>query len=261
MLGTTSHERSVAAPPRIGADNARVAEQGPDGGDDPGGNWSRYVYADGAVGAGSSNEFGQNVLVLAVLEPGTAALLAFGVSMLGAVGAHALRPPLVSGEVGAGVGMNHRTPEGLRAMLDQHVRYERQMLCGTASLLGSVRNGRGERPQSLEEWVLENALAESFLVHARNLIEFLFTTGARRDDIVAENYFTDPSLWRRNRGVKPKALIEAKEQADKRLAHLTLTRIANEKVPAPIEPIVAALLGLLDRFESIRTGQALGGSS
>jgi len=92
--------------------------------------------------------------------------------------------------------------------------------------------------------LMGNALLESFLVHARLLIDFLYgrpKTGY--DDIRAEDML-DPGEWERIRPEQTQLLKDTKHDADKFLAHLTTTRLDRSKewdYPAIFKEIDAAL--------------------
>jgi len=90
--------------------------------------------------------------------------------------------------------------------------YEVGMLGSLANVLATDNQGEG---------VIHNALLESFLIHARILIEFLYKNEAYRDTVIASQYFTD------SQNILPpktKLLEETAKDAHKYLAHLTYTR-------------------------------------
>src|SRR5688500_12739299 len=74
-----------------------------------------------------------------------------------------------------------------------HVNYERDMLKFCADMLSAGVDDANRR----------NALLESFAIHARSLLYFLFTSDAGRkldDDMVAEQFVADPAQWAAARG-------------------------------------------------------------
>lgn len=73
---------------------------------------------------------------------------------------------------------------------------------------------------------IKNALIESFAIHTRNLIDFLYPRSYNHDDIIAQDFFNNPMEWKRRRGQLSKNLREARERADKEIAHLTQGRIS-----------------------------------
>jgi hypothetical protein len=100
----------------------------------------------------------------------------------------------------------------------EHVAYEIGMFYATHGLLmGDAIVGR-----------LHNAVLESFAIHVRNLVEFLFDP-PEKDDIRAEHYFKDPKTWHGLRGKKPEELTAAQKQANKQISHLTYARVGADK--------------------------------
>ena len=83
-----------------------------------------------------------------------------------------------------------RPPEEL-VETSRHVLYEVHMLEVTASAIASEVY-KGE--------MLNNALVESFLIHARNLIDFLFSEGRYDTDVLAVHFLDDPDRWESQRG-------------------------------------------------------------
>ncbi|MCD4752722.1 MAG: hypothetical protein K8R40_06605 [Anaerolineaceae bacterium] len=77
--------------------------------------------------------------------------------------------------------------------------------------------------------VINNALVESFLIHTRLLIEFLYKVrSCYDDDIFAIHFYSSPTEWKEGIGNKSKYLNNLKKQIDKRVAHLTNIRNINE---------------------------------
>lgn len=72
---------------------------------------------------------------------------------------------------------------------------------------------------------IKNALLESYTIHLRVLIDFFFSDNPRNDDIVADDFFTHPSDWKKMRPLKTGVLERAKKRTDKEVAHLTYTRL------------------------------------
>ena len=84
--------------------------------------------------------------------------------------------------------------------------------------------------EKIKDGLLRAALLESFLVHARNLIDFFYTDKVKfSDDILAVDYFSSANKWTKKRGKLPNYLDEARTKANKLLSHITLSRIKKYK--------------------------------
>lgn len=108
-----------------------------------------------------------------------------------------------------------RSNEELQKSSD-HLHYELWMLQVLA--LGMESGILGEGP-------LNNAVLEAFVVHARNLIYFLFATKAKQDHVIAADFFENADLWTKNRPSKSAYLKKAEIRANKEIAHLSYERI------------------------------------
>lgn len=103
------------------------------------------------------------------------------------------------------------------------VLYEFDALCRTAMNL--------RREEVTKDRVLSNAHVESFGIHCRAMTCFLFGHDPRlklierQTDLLALHYFLDDSTrWTSSCPSLEQLLIEAKVQADKQVAHLTVYR-------------------------------------
>lgn len=121
--------------------------------------------------------------------------------------------------------------------------YERDMLIRTAEWLrpysqattssdavtsSDVTRAAGIVPGTLQhDRFLVNVMLESFLVHARAIIDFLYLDKSNYDDdIFAADYFSKPGEWKKLRGEKTTLIKETKTRANKMLAHISLYRRA-----------------------------------
>jgi len=106
-----------------------------------------------------------------------------------------------------------------------HVKYELDMLAATVSFLSK---GLGETNQ--HTW---NAYLESFVLHLRNLIDFLYPPNRRNarnaDDILADDYVKDVTSWNADRPAKTDLLRDAETKVNKQVAHLTYSRLRADK--------------------------------
>ncbi len=86
----------------------------------------------------------------------------------------------------------------LLAYSGEHVAYEIWMFFSLARLLGDGQikiMGHSDADAKL----LNNALIEAFVLHLRNIIDFIYEDKRWETDIVAANYFP-PGEWTRLRG-------------------------------------------------------------
>jgi hypothetical protein len=72
---------------------------------------------------------------------------------------------------------------------EEHLGYEIERLRSTASELAQ---GGLSQPQ-------ENGLVESWAIHLRILIEFLYRKVPRQDDVTAGDFFSNPAEWEDHR--------------------------------------------------------------
>jgi hypothetical protein len=109
-----------------------------------------------------------------------------------------------------------RKEEELIAALE-HLYYEIDMLQGTMERLETG---------STEDRIFHNALVESFTIHARNLMHFLYPIGEKPSDILAADFFEDEEYWLKNRPGAPKEFDTARARVNKEIAHLTHDRLS-----------------------------------
>ncbi len=114
----------------------------------------------------------------------------------------------------------NRTVEELKGALES-LKYEVWMLWYLANILATDNQGKG---------VIHNALLESFLIHARILVEFLYKNQPYQDTVRASQYFTPKSPWKNIRPQKTELLEKIEKDAHKQLAHLTYTRLQGKRV-------------------------------
>ena len=109
-----------------------------------------------------------------------------------------------------------RTDEELRAV-SEHLYYEVGMLLNLAKVLATGSLGNG---------TLENAALESFTVHARGLLDFLYADNPREDDVVADDFLGGQGTWPGVRGDIPPILNDVRQRVGKEVAHLTYARLS-----------------------------------
>ena len=106
--------------------------------------------------------------------------------------------------------------EGELKEASDHLHYEIWMLTSLAHGIGSGIAGQGP---------IANALLESFVVHVRALMEFLYNEKPKPDDVIAEDYFEKADVWKELRPALSESLKQAKRRAGKEVAHLTYARL------------------------------------
>jgi len=155
-----------------------------------------------------------------------------------------------------------RSDEVLRAASD-HLCYEywmfRELTAGLAT--GTIQPG----------W-LHNALVESWVVHLRAIVDFVFPPkSVNPDDVVAADFFDRPSDWEAALPAMSEALTRGRRRAAKEIVHLSYRRIGinhEDKqwhfvaLAAEVEPLMAHFLRqvpknrLGPRWSSFRGGVA-----
>ncbi|MFH1919163.1 MAG: hypothetical protein ABIP48_04640 [Planctomycetota bacterium] len=70
-----------------------------------------------------------------------------------------------------------------------------------------------------------SALLESFLLHARNLRDFLYKDNAAKDDVLAVHFFDQAEDWRKRRPPKGSYLESLRDRLNKALAHISYSRL------------------------------------
>ena len=115
-----------------------------------------------------------------------------------------------------------RTEEELKAAL-KHLIYEIEMLKGTMKHLEAEKDNKG---------VIYYALIESFAVHARALMHFLYPAGQIKEgDVIAKDFFRSTECLPLDCLNEPEGCFEARQRVNKEIAHLTYDRqlVASEE--------------------------------
>lgn len=111
----------------------------------------------------------------------------------------------------------------LRKYADEHLQYEVDMFLWLSNVCGG-----GVRIQAVgvaETTRISNALIESFVIHLRNVIDFLYIDKPQPSDIVAADYCS-PSTWALAGTAISHKLDDARTRSNKEIAHLTTARKA-----------------------------------
>ena len=107
-----------------------------------------------------------------------------------------------------------------------------------------------EEAAAASEQMVKNVFYESFVLHFRNLAEFLCKDTPRPDDIAAKDFLPDPSKW--IRPTTSPLFDDHWERANKELAHLTTARLpeASPDRNWPVEALLKETTQLLKDFIS-----------
>jgi hypothetical protein len=108
------------------------------------------------------------------------------------------------------------TPDTELEKASNHLHYEFWMFNTTAQAHASGISKEG--------WIT-NALLESFVIHVRGLMDFLYNDNPRPDDVVAQDYFNTLEEWKKLRPQQSPVLEHAKQRAGKEVAHLAYERL------------------------------------
>lgn len=104
--------------------------------------------------------------------------------------------------------------------LSEHLLYDVEMLFALTERLGGFEPIEEELP-----WEVQNGLLESFVIHARGLIEFLWRDASRRQgDGLAAHYFPSDA-WAARRPKMETTLKQVPARAGREVAHITFQRI------------------------------------
>ncbi len=112
-----------------------------------------------------------------------------------------------------------RSDEILTKAADEHLHYEFVMLINTHNLI-PLR-------QIQENDNLRNAIIEAQAIHMRVLFNFFFPNNPRPSDMIAEDYYDDPEIWRKyQKGIADsKEISKIRKRVNKEIAHLTYDRL------------------------------------
>jgi hypothetical protein len=106
-----------------------------------------------------------------------------------------------------------------------HLNYEVEMFFATAVLYSAQPDAAKGTPAAVWRRLARNALLESFAVHTRNLVAFLYEGSPKDVDVVAAD-FCLPGGWKAIRPRKSQSVRVADDRASKEIAHLTTARMA-----------------------------------
>jgi hypothetical protein len=135
------------------------------------------------------------------------------------------------------------SPKQLADFAD-YVLYEAGMLARTARDLSD----RADTVVIREEETIQNALMESFSIHLRGVLDFLYpTSNPRSDDVVAAQYVPD---WPQTRPPIPFDMDIARQRCHKEIMHLTTMRLREIKLIWRFIPLAQMALEVFESFRS-----------
>ena len=147
-----------------------------------------------------------------------------------------------------------QSDEELKEFAEQHLAYEVNMMIGAAKGLSQPNNS---------QFVI-NALLESFTIHLRALIDFIWEPlNIWEDDAIACDFFNSTEQWKKVRPDFPAALEPARSRTGKEVAHLTYARMEvtpetkGWNIGEMTEAMVRALKVFADNADKKRIGKAL----
>lgn len=122
-----------------------------------------------------------------------------------------------------------------------HLHYEYSMLIGLANVQSTGDFGEG---------IINNALLESFTVHSRVLLHFLYSRNPREDDVIAEDFLDDEDKWLSIRPQKSGTLDAIHPRVGKEVAHLTYARqdVTPETKPWPFIEIANEINAIFTEY-------------
>ncbi len=155
------------------------------------------------------------------------------------------------------------TDEELSDYADHHLTYEINMLLWTASMLIPLRGLSDLTPIPR---IIHDSLLESFAIHARNLVDFLYIRADRKrqdkaTDVIVQDYIAAETLSDALPDIAP-VLSIVNQKANKQVAHLTQDRINYERagkgwdVVGTAIDITAAFRSLSQHFPESRTSES-----
>jgi hypothetical protein len=128
----------------------------------------------------------------------------------------------------------------------EHVVYEVGMMWNAVERLKSLRSEVNNREfhRSNPRWEVENnAYLESFLIHYRNVMDFLSPRGSVKPDDITAGPFINKGLAHRI----PDTPIDHRTAIDKFLAHLSKTR-GSYDMKWPVQEMLDGMVSALSRF-------------
>jgi len=125
----------------------------------------------------------------------------------------------------------------------EHPAYEIKMFYRLAKGLSQDKNFELSK-DILEDYIVKNALLESFLLHTRIIIEFLSKKKSHTNDINYEDFLPN----RKEPFICDFDSKSMKDRINKEIIHLTKNRYEDEKSKWSVQDIVCCLIKYLSQF-------------
>jgi len=136
----------------------------------------------------------------------------------------------------------------------EHLYYEYWMFVTLANVQSAGAFGQS---------AINNALLESFTIHTRAILDFLYRGESReKDDVLAIDFFNNPDEWVSTRPNKSSTLESVHNRVGKEVAHLTYARqeIKPENKSWPFLEIAKDVDAVFSKFLNLVPKNRLGPS-
>jgi hypothetical protein len=141
----------------------------------------------------------------------------------------------------------------------QHLKYEIEMFFHVGIKLSRTDPSKDD-PESVID---KNVLVESFAIHLRNLLLFLYPYGHDERDVISDYFFIDRTTdWKQKRPKETESLRNLRTRASQEISHLTVLRRDGTDDPQgwPILKIMDEIKPILEIFVNNASSQKLDGS-
>ena len=142
---------------------------------------------------------------------------------------------------------------------EQHLKYEIEMFFHVGIKLLQTNCSKDD-PDSVMH---QNILVESFAIHLRNLLLFLYPYGSDERDVTSNYFFNDRITdWNQKRPKETESLRNLRTRASQEISHLTVLRRDGTDDPQgwPIQKIMDEMKPILEIFVNNASSQKLDGS-
>jgi len=140
--------------------------------------------------------------------------------------------------------------------MTDHLLYEVQMLINSSLALASLKINENNGPLLI---TIRNALVESFAIHARILLDFLYSKREKETDMIADDFFDELDKWRKVRPKKTPLLKIIHRRVGKEIVHLSYNRLKDETGNRKWSIQIAKdIVAVLDKFVCVVPSNRIG---